>query len=176
MPSFPNIGPIPSSAFTMAGILASRSTTGHISVCPGHWSSVHDRRAGDRSGGWRTGCFCRAEPLACLCLWRPAGGTGSRGATALDARADRNRSARTRVGATGAALQSLLESGQTIPHEHRVHALYEAALAHGHSVEAEGVSCRRLSYQRDSFMTFEPSTFPGLLIAVGLGSVGVARA
>jgi 3-hydroxy-9,10-secoandrosta-1,3,5(10)-triene-9,17-dione monooxygenase len=38
--------------------------------------------------------------------------------------------ARTRVGATWTALQSLLESGQSIPYERRVQALYEAALAH----------------------------------------------
>lgn len=44
--------------------------------------------------------------------------------------------ARTRVGATWAELQSLLESGQTIPYERRVQALYEAALAHDRCTRA----------------------------------------
>ena len=44
--------------------------------------------------------------------------------------------ARTRVGATWAELQSLLESRQTIPYERRVQALYEAALAHDRCTRA----------------------------------------
>jgi 3-hydroxy-9,10-secoandrosta-1,3,5(10)-triene-9,17-dione monooxygenase len=44
--------------------------------------------------------------------------------------------ARTRVGATWAELQSLLESGQTIPYERRVQALFEAALAHDRCTRA----------------------------------------
>ena len=44
--------------------------------------------------------------------------------------------ARTRVGATWAELQSLLESGRAIPYERRVQALYEAALAHDRCTRA----------------------------------------
>jgi 3-hydroxy-9,10-secoandrosta-1,3,5(10)-triene-9,17-dione monooxygenase len=44
--------------------------------------------------------------------------------------------ARTRVGATWAELQSLLESRQTIPYERRVQALYEAASAHDRCTRA----------------------------------------
>jgi hypothetical protein len=35
--TFPSTGPIPSSTFTMAGILASRSTIARIFACPGGW-------------------------------------------------------------------------------------------------------------------------------------------